>query len=306
MVETAVLFQTFARPDYARQVFDAIKACKPKKLYFYSNKAREDRPDEIERNEEIRSWAKEVEWDCELHTWFREEYVDVYTSLKGAVDWVCEKEDAWITLEEDVVPTPAFFSFCDQIIDYYRDNNRVWYVSGDNFWNLNPSGYDYIFSSYHWMYGWATWRDRWLAIDWDNLRIDEMIKQGIPYHLYKTKAQAESRKRQLLSIKEFVERTKCWDYIFGIVCDQHNAVGVFPKQHLIYNIGLSGAHHDTPVKTFVNVEPTYQGTVYTINKRPPFICPDYEYDYDSRNRTRKETYTIKMKIRDLLYWAIKK
>lgn len=39
-MDTAVLFETFARPQYARQVFDQIKKAKPKKLYFYSNKAR--------------------------------------------------------------------------------------------------------------------------------------------------------------------------------------------------------------------------------------------------------------------------
>lgn len=83
-MDTAVLFETFVRPQYARQVFDQIKKAKPKKLYFYSNKARVDRPDEVRNNEEIRSWVKEVDWDCELHTFFREEYVDVYTSVRGA------------------------------------------------------------------------------------------------------------------------------------------------------------------------------------------------------------------------------
>ena len=87
-MDTAVLFETFARPQYARQVFDQIKKAKPKKLYFYSNKARVDRPDEVRNNEEIRSWVKEIDWDCELHTFFREEYVDVYTSVQGAMSWV--------------------------------------------------------------------------------------------------------------------------------------------------------------------------------------------------------------------------
>ena len=92
-MDTAVLFETFARPQYARQVFDQIKKAKPKKLYFYSNKARVDRPDEVRNNEEIRSWVKEVDWDCELHTFFREEYVDVYTSVRGAMDWVFDNEE---------------------------------------------------------------------------------------------------------------------------------------------------------------------------------------------------------------------
>jgi len=81
-MDTAVLFETFARPQYARQVFDQIKKAKLKKLYFYSNKARVDRPDEVRNNEEIRSWVKEVDWDCELHTFFREVYLaNLHTSF---------------------------------------------------------------------------------------------------------------------------------------------------------------------------------------------------------------------------------
>ena len=46
MVETPVLFITFVRPDYARQTWEGIKAAKPKTLYFYSNKGREEKEGE--------------------------------------------------------------------------------------------------------------------------------------------------------------------------------------------------------------------------------------------------------------------
>jgi len=298
MVKTPVLFETFARPDYARQVWAAIKASKPRKLYFYSNKARAEKPEEVKNNEEIRSWAKEIDWECDLHTWFRDEYVDVYTSLRGAVDWVCENEEEWIALEEDVVPTPAFFSFCDQMIEYYRNDKRVWYVSGDNIFNLNPSGYDYIFTHYHWMYGWATWRDRWRSIDWDNSHIDEMILQGIYAYFFKTKKQCKLRRDEKIRLKDFIERTKCWDFYFGMVCDQNNAVGVVPKMHLVTNIGLSGVHHKKAKWSYVNTKSSYVGNNYLIEKRPPFVFADYEFDYLDWYNERKQ----KPLWRRLLIW----
>ena len=46
-----VLFITFARPEYARRSFKAIKSAAPKKLYFYSNKARDGFQEEIKNNE---------------------------------------------------------------------------------------------------------------------------------------------------------------------------------------------------------------------------------------------------------------
>lgn len=296
MVKTPVLFETFARLDYARQVWDAIKASKPKSLYFYSNKARSDKPDEIKRNEEIRAFIKEINWDCDLHTWFREEYVDVYTSLKGAVDWVCENEEEWIVLEEDVVPTPAFFSFCDQMLDFYRDNLRVWNVSGDNFWNISPQGYDYLFSAYHWMYGWATWRNRWKLINWENPGIDEMLQQDIYKCMYKTEAQYKSRVAGRKFQKDFIERTKCWDYMFGLACEQYGAVEVIPAYHLITNIGIEGVHHAKSKKCFVNNPSKYIGEEYLINSRPPFVYADYEYDYLIYRKEEKELRPLWKKI----------
>lgn len=279
MVKSPVLFETFARPDYARQVWNAIKASKPSTLYFYSNKARSDKPEEIKRNEEIRSFIQEIDWDCDLHTWYREEYVDVYTSLRGAVDWVCEHEEEWIVLEEDVVPTPAFFDFCDQMLDYYRKDMRVWNISGDNFWEISPHGYDYLFSAYHYMYGWASWRNRWRAVNWEHIGIDEMLQQDIYRYMYKTKAQYKDRVQTRLQQKDFLERTKCWDFMFGIAAEQHGAVQVIPARHLVTNIGLSGSHHKKGKTSFANIECTYNNEKYIINKRPPFVYADYEYDY---------------------------
>lgn len=280
MVKTPVLFETFIRDDYARQVFDAIKKAKPCKLYFYSNKGR-DKDNEIERNNKIRSWVKEIDWNCELHTFFREECVDVYTSLRGAIDWVFENEESAIILEDDVVPTLAFFDFCDKMIEKFKNDRRIWFVSGDNFHNINPSGFDYIFSTERWMYGWATWRDRWLCVSWDNLEIDEFVRSGYYKQMYKSRQQINYRENLFLEIKDFVSRTKCWDYAFAITADKNNACAVIPKQHLITNIGLSGTHHKKPQKIFVNNEATYKKEHYTIENEPPFVFADFEYDYQS-------------------------
>lgn len=47
MVNTPVLFETFVRVDYARQVWEAIKVAQPKTLYFYSNKGRPEKEGEV-------------------------------------------------------------------------------------------------------------------------------------------------------------------------------------------------------------------------------------------------------------------
>ena len=292
MVNTPVLFQTFVRVDYARQVWDAIKQAQPKKLYFYSNKGRAEKQGEVECNNKIREWINEIDWDCELHTWFREECVDVYTSLRGAVDWLFNNEEEGIILEDDIVPTQAFFSFCDQMIKKFKNEKNVWYCSGDNFYNLNPSGYDYIFSRYHWMYGWATWRDRWQKIRWDDFRIDEFITSKLPYQLYKSPKQARKRIKQVEGFAEFLKHTKDWDYAFGITIDQNLGFGVFPKEHLIRNIGIYGINHSKVEEIFVNVKPHVVYSCYKIVNEPPFVCCDFDFDYQYYKIRDRERYTL--------------
>lgn len=226
MVETPVLFVTFVRPDYARQTWEGIKATKPKTLYFYSNKGRAEKEGEVERNNEIRSYINEIDWDCDLHIFFREECVNVYDSLRGAIDWLFDNEERGIILEEDCVPTKAFFSFVDQMIEKFKEDKRVWCISGDNIIKQNPSGYDYMFSHLHAMYGWASWRDRWRMVNWDHLYIKETIDEHIYYRLFKTKEQAKAKEKALSNMEDMLYRTKCWDYIFGLCMDQYHALTV--------------------------------------------------------------------------------
>lgn len=279
MVQTPVLFETFIRVDYARQVWDAIKAAQPKKLYFYSNKGRAEGEGEIERNNEIRSWVKEIDWECELHTFFRDECVDIYTSLKGALDWVFSSEPEAIVLEDDCVPTPAFFSFCDQMIEKYRDEKRVWCISGDNYMNYQPNDEDYFFSQYHFMYGWASWSDRWKQIQWGNLPIDEMIKENVSFEIYSSKKEARFRNKEIMRVKGFVNSRNCWDYAFGITIDYNKGVTVQPKYHLVTCVGLFGTHSKVSKKTMFHIKADSPSDVYVINKHPKDIEADKEYDH---------------------------
>ena len=279
MVETPVLFVTFVRPDYARQTWEGIKATKPKTLYFYSNKGRAEKEGGVERNNEIRSYINEIDWDCDLHIFFREECVNVYDSLRGAIDWLFDNEERGIILEEDCVPTKAFFSFVDQMIEKFKEDKRVWCISGDNIIKQNPSGYDYMFSHLHAMYGWASWRDRWRMVNWDHLYIKETIDEHIYYRLFKTKEQAKAKEKALSNMEDMLYRTKCWDYIFGLCMDQYHALTVQPKEHLVKNIGVTGQHHTKAKVSQYNCEPNPSAEEYVIAKEPPFVFADFEHDY---------------------------
>lgn len=302
MVKTPVLFITFCRPEYARQTWKGIKAAQPKTLYFYSNKGRAEKEGEVERNNVIRSYINEIDWECDLHTFFREECVDIYTSLRGAISWLFENEKEGIILEEDCVPTKAFFSFCDQMIERYRDEKKVWCISGDNYMNYTPAHVDYFFSHYHFMYGWASWSDRWKQIPWGKIPMRELMESDLE-SFYQSKREAAYRRKELRRCEKLVQEKNCWDFAWGILIDINNGVTVHPKEHLVTCVGLVGTHSKIAKKTMFHISANAKSDIYKIDKYPSIIEADYIYDH-SFSKKHEEYMRLYNRIYRRLYAKI--
>lgn len=68
-------------------------------------------------------------------------------------------------LEDDCLPSPAFFRFCTELLERYRGDMRVFAISGDNFVeSATPPVPSYWFNRIFHVWGWASWRDRWSAV----------------------------------------------------------------------------------------------------------------------------------------------
>lgn len=247
MVETPVLYITFARPEYASQSFAAIKKAQPKKLYFYSNKAREEKPDEVARNEEVRSYIKQIDWNCEVKTWFRDEYVDVFTSIWGAIDWIFDNEEKAIVIEEDVVASLAFFDYIEKTIDKYKDVNDIWIISGNNCLpEYFPKGYSCYPTRWADIYGWASWRAVWRSVDWKMVQWNKYKKSKAMKKYWKNNIICAFMN---LYYGIFYKRItysdyKPWDGIFIFSMRVNNGFCLTPYVNLCKDIGINGANHD--------------------------------------------------------------
>lgn len=276
---TAVLLIAFGRVEYARKTFDAIKEVKPKKFYFYSNKGRTDHPEECRKNDIVRAMAKEVDWDCEFKTWFRDEPVDMYTSLKGAIDWVFQNEEKAIILEEDCVASPAFFDFAEKMLNKYESDKRIWIISGDNYVEgYNPHNTDYHFSKNTIIYGWASWRNRWNQIDWSHSHNLEWIDNGVIDAAFNTDEQRNFHKKRLRRTHDFIERTKCWDTMFFYTILQEGGLCIMPAHNLVHNIGQTGGHSNAFLDYVQYKGVTYKNKEYDIVNEPKYVVPDVLID----------------------------
>jgi len=161
-VGKAILFLIFNRPNMTAKVFERIQLAMPSRLYVASDGPRSVREGELERVIEARAIATGVDWPCEVETFFRDENLGCKRAVSEALDWFFGEEEEGIILEDDCVPDPSFFQFCEEMLERYREEENVATISGNNFVSRGPKDANrYFFSKYFHCWGWATWRRGW-------------------------------------------------------------------------------------------------------------------------------------------------
>ena len=121
----------FNRPDTTKQVFETIRKARPAQLFVAADGPRENRPDEAEKCAEVRRIVDNgIDWDCKVHRLYRDKNLGCKIACSSAIDWFFEHVDEGIILEDDTLPHPTFFQFCEELLKRYRDDERIMLISG--------------------------------------------------------------------------------------------------------------------------------------------------------------------------------
>lgn len=244
-LDTAVLFLVFNRPEIALRVFEAIRRARPARLYVAADGPRADRPGEAQRCEAARRAASSVDWPCEVKTLFRSANLGCKRAVSTAIDWFFGHEPEGIVLEDDCLPSASFFRFCRELLERYRDDDRVWQIAGTAFLEREFAARDdasYFFSRYGPVWGWASWRRAWRHADPDLARWPEMREEASLRAIYPDPAERAVRRR--LGDRLFGGEIDTWDYQWGMVKNFHGGLSAVPYRSLVVNLGFGpGATH---------------------------------------------------------------
>lgn len=237
LLKAAVLFLVFNRPDTTAQVFEVIRSVRPPRLYVAADGPRTGRVEESARVESVRKIATAVDWPCDVKTLFRKDNFGCKRAVSGAITWFFEHEEEGIILEDDCLPHPDFFNFCETMLDYYRDDERVDVVTGNNFQHGQQRGIGtYYFSKYNHCWGWASWRRVWHHYQGD-LPFWPVWKQSNEWRAHCSDKIERSYWAKIFD-RVYAGDIDSWAYPWTACVWKHRGLTVTPNVNLVTNIGF--------------------------------------------------------------------
>ena len=243
----AVLFIAFNREDTTRQVFEAIRKARPPRLYFACDGPRN--PKEAERCNAVRAIAKEVDWPCQVLTRFLDGNQGIRRGVSGAIDWFFAHEERGIILEDDTLPVPSFFGYCEELLERYKDDERIWMIQGSNLmteWPAgDPSSYWFSTHGYGAPWGWASWRRAWVHYDVDMKRWP-VLREDPVFNAHFLNA-VEKREAHFQFHHTYTGEIHSWSYQMDLQRILQRAVNILPTRNLIRNIVFGQAGTNTVV-----------------------------------------------------------
>ena len=298
MFEIPVLIIIFNRPDFAKKVYQALSQLKPSKLYVIS-----DGPRTLDDEKDIllsRNVFNTIAWNCEVKYNYSAINIGLRKLISGGITWAFQNEEKLIILEDDCIPHPDFFRFCEDLLAKYQDDTRIMTINGCN---LNPHLSQnntelFFFSKYANSWGWATWKRAWKLFDnelvgLENKNSSENFAFNLPYR-YRSALYWHYKLSEVKSSK-----INSWAYRWMFTLWVNNGLAIVPQTNLIQNIGNDNRSTNTKGHLhFLNIHTSTLNPNKT--KDPKFIIANSYYD-----RWLEDTIYSKS-VNQRLIWAIKK
>ena len=276
-VQTPVALIIFNRPHTTERVLARIAEARPRQLFVIADGPRADHPGDSERCAAARAVVDRVDWDCRVIRNYSDVNLGCGRRPASGIDWVFEQVDRAIILEDDCVPHLSFFRFCEELLERYRDDERVMQISGNNFQlGRRRTRYSYFFSCHNICWGWASWRRAWRYHDmalglWPALRDTPWLLDivGDP--------RAARVWRRMFDIAHARGGdVDFWDYQWTFACWAQHGLSILPNATLVSNVGFGDDATHTKGRDKRAHLPTSE-TIFPL-EHPPYVARDAEAD----------------------------
>lgn len=292
-LKTPVVLIIFNRPDTTAEVLKAIATAKPTRLFVIADGPRPQHPVDVEKCAASREVINQVDWECEIIRDFATENLGLERRVASGISWVFEQVNEAIILEDDCVAESSFFPFCAELLEKYRDDERIMAIGGSNYqFGRQRTDYSYYFSRYNHVHGWASWRRSWRHYDpemkmWPTIRdggwLDDILDDRFSVRYWRNTFDAVYR-----------DHIHSWDYRWTYACWLQSGLTILPNVNLISNIGFRSDATNTRQRSRFADMPV--SPVSFPLQHPPYVLRDAQADlYTQRNNFDHATLALRVK-----------
>src|SRR3954447_15630451 len=227
----------FRRPEYTERVFERIREARPERLFVIADGPRPGNADDARRCEQARAVVEGVDWRCEVVRDFAEENLGLKRRIPSGLDRVFAEVEEAIVLEDDCLPHSSFFPYCEELLARYRDDERVFHISGSRLLPEPPSEWSYDFSRGAAVWGWATWRRAWRLFDTD-LADWHALSKGERRARLRRMFDEPAERGHWRFVWDNSREMDNWDAQWAYVALSRGLLAINPNRNLITNIGF--------------------------------------------------------------------
>ncbi|MEN6459656.1 MAG: glycosyltransferase family 2 protein [Thermoguttaceae bacterium] len=272
-----VIMVAFNRPAKVRQVLEVVRSVRPPVVVLITDGPRPGRQADVDNCREVRRVLESIDWPCEILRNHADANLGCGRRIATGLSWAFEAVPRAVVLEDDILPHPSFFRYCEELLDRYADDERIMMISGANvLGQWKPERHSYHFSYYGGIHGWASWRRAWTHFDpsisrWKDpdvrQRLKDILVDGRQY------AYRASLYDQICDGNDL----GTWDYQWGFARLVQSGLSIVPSVNLVRNIGFdASATHTRGVWT-----PACDRPVAAIDfplRHPDYLMVDREFD----------------------------
>ncbi len=242
---TPILLLLFNRPEHTAAVLDRLRYVRPSLVFIHCDGPRENMEGEFKKVAAVRSALENIDWPCEIKTFFREQNAGLRLGVSGALNWFFEAVEQGIILEDDCLPDVSFFPFCEAMLERYANEEQVMHIGGSNLaeklTKSLPSSY--FFSQFTFVWGWASWRRAWAKMSLDLDGFEDFVR------LNHIKSLTPDPMAQAYLLEKFratrAEENNSWAYAWAYSVLKNKGLSIVPRFNLVQNTGIgeAGATH---------------------------------------------------------------
>jgi hypothetical protein len=240
-----ILLIAFNRPNHTRRVWEEIKKQKPGYLYVFQDGARVGNEEDTEKCAAVRTiFSEPLDWKCKLKTFYSDKNLGCGKGPVVGISWFFENVKHGIIMEDDCLPHPDFFSYCDNLLNRYKKQTEVMVVGATTYHDNYPCKESYLFSKYFTGGAWATWKRAWIEFSIDLENLDIKLFKNIIRNQFYSSTEINWWISKVKEIKADTKKKDYWDYQMQIHLLLKNGLTIRPQKNMISNIGFDpeGTH----------------------------------------------------------------